>query len=233
MLAPRPALWTMREAARQFGMPFSTIRNIVNRYQLGDRHEKLIILQRSDCHAIVWQIYQRRWHDHPPWESPEAPAFRRVEHWTLPEILQSRGQDLGPLSSEHIMANLMLRQFPELGFRLGGQWIMTPSNRRRYEYRRRHLHSDRRRYRDWIRDPQPPKIIIDKAVLSIYNRIMEDRMGEEKTKRRGRAANGISIYPTDEQVQWLESKRLERPYLKRSQVIVEILQKVMERESYE
>lgn len=221
MVRRRLKLWNTSDVAQALGVSTARVSACARTHNIGRKAGPGLLYNSHDVHCIAWIFENPGYHGPWPWDQPGVPVAERGKWYTIKEAAELTGY-----TKLHLH---QIRNRTSIGAKVGYVNVFTVGDIKHLRARKRGRHPwfDTR-----IRDPEPMKIKIDRELLSIYTGIMEEIIVAEKTyKTTGRKANFVSCYPTDEQVEWLQ-KRLKRyPWMKKSQIIVELIQKAMEQEA--
>lgn len=111
---------------------------------------------------------------------------------------------------------------PSIGQKIGPEVIFIAADIKRLQFRRENRWQVRPDHL-MIRDPTPQKILLDSEVITAYDGFVEEKMVEKSGNRK---RNLVSVYLSDELVAWLEKRRVEQPYLSKSQAVNQVLEEV-------
>lgn len=215
MVAINISVWTIPEVAAALHKSRGCIARIVKEHGLGVRPAARTLLEPWDVHCIAWCLKHPRYRGKMPWTYPEAPKPRRRKLFSTADVARRTGYSHGWILGMRV-------KNPSIGQKIGPEVIFIAADIKRLQFRRENRWQVRPDHL-MIRDPTPQKILLDSEVITTYDGFVEEKMVEKSGNRK---RNLVSVYLSDELVAWLEKRRVEQPYLSKSQAVNQVLEEV-------
>ena len=232
MVESRLSLYTALQVVAATGMSPETVHRLARRYGIG----RLLVMSevgnkrvftRAEAHKLLWIHLNPGYRGKLPWAYPEARAQPEPPWYTELEVINTVGRGAPWLRK--------LREKDPLIGDVVDRWILyTPTDIQRI---REYINEPQAQHRPWhgnIKNPDRPKLSIDKKVLHTYDGIVEDHMAEEeKTTKGDEDRVQLSVYMPRDLYDWIESKRADATYRRRSYLIVEAVARMKQQEERE